>query len=237
MRLGDHAWSKMHEQRDQDGLLTPLALALDALAHGDGCDCGTGEPGTCLACLCEAALRGQWEALTETRINTVELEELMTSIDKKTWLYTCPDLNLPSIAQIRLYEAAWESFRRRITELERELAEVTGEVMDLAPGGANACIDWREAIESIHRARLREAADAARGKPNYLSRCPYSTGRCADSLMIMCTGPISTICPNLLLETALSSQFDAPTRDPNPETPLGEKEVGECARATKKEEK
>lgn len=43
------------DQRDAEGNLTPLALALNAL--GDhGCDCGTDESGSCLACLCEAAL-------------------------------------------------------------------------------------------------------------------------------------------------------------------------------------
>lgn len=43
------------DERDPDGNLTPLALALDALV-GAGCDCGTDEPGTCLSCLCEAGL-------------------------------------------------------------------------------------------------------------------------------------------------------------------------------------
>jgi hypothetical protein len=42
-------------QRDTSGKLTPLALALEAI-EGNGCDCGTDEPGTCLACRCEDAL-------------------------------------------------------------------------------------------------------------------------------------------------------------------------------------
>jgi hypothetical protein len=33
-----------------------MALALDAIEN-HGCDCGTDEPGTCLACRCEKALR------------------------------------------------------------------------------------------------------------------------------------------------------------------------------------
>lgn len=53
-------WYEMIDDRDAKGNLTPLALALVAL-EDNGCDCGTDEPGTCLAHLCEAALRAQWE--------------------------------------------------------------------------------------------------------------------------------------------------------------------------------
>jgi len=44
------------DERGPDGLLTPTAMALDALVD-NGCDCGVDEPGTCLACRCEAAIR------------------------------------------------------------------------------------------------------------------------------------------------------------------------------------
>lgn len=58
-------WSlAIKEQRDADGKLTDLALACDAL-EDNGCDCGTDEPGTCLACLCEAALKSLWEQQVE----------------------------------------------------------------------------------------------------------------------------------------------------------------------------
>jgi hypothetical protein len=53
-------WADAIAERDDDGRLTPLALALDAL-RDRGCDCGEDEPGTCLACVCEAALRDLWE--------------------------------------------------------------------------------------------------------------------------------------------------------------------------------
>jgi len=43
-------------EMDQSGNLTSLALALDSIS-ANGCDCGEDEPGTCLACLCEKALR------------------------------------------------------------------------------------------------------------------------------------------------------------------------------------
>jgi len=60
-------WSNMIEQRDAAGNLTDLALALDALSD-NGCDCGEDEPGTCLACVCERALRTQWERVQELRV-------------------------------------------------------------------------------------------------------------------------------------------------------------------------
>ena len=53
-------------ERDAEGNLTPLALALDALSD-HGCDCGTDEPGTCLACVCEAALRALWTRWQQAR--------------------------------------------------------------------------------------------------------------------------------------------------------------------------
>jgi hypothetical protein len=53
-------WADAIVERDEDGRLTPLAMALDAI-RDHGCDCGEDEPGTCLACLCEAALRDLWE--------------------------------------------------------------------------------------------------------------------------------------------------------------------------------
>ena len=43
-------------ERDNHGALTDWALACDALAD-NGCDCGEDEPGTCLSCLCESAMK------------------------------------------------------------------------------------------------------------------------------------------------------------------------------------
>lgn len=57
-------WLQMKNQRDADGNLTPLALALDAI-EDNGCDCGEDEPGTCMACLCETALLDLWTKLEE----------------------------------------------------------------------------------------------------------------------------------------------------------------------------
>jgi len=43
-------------ERDANGHLTDWALACSALAD-NGCDCGEDEEGTCLACVCERAMR------------------------------------------------------------------------------------------------------------------------------------------------------------------------------------
>jgi hypothetical protein len=60
----------LQNERDENGLLTPLALALDAIADCDlDCDCGNDEPGTCLVCCCENALRDLWEKLQQTKSN------------------------------------------------------------------------------------------------------------------------------------------------------------------------
>ncbi len=45
-------------ERGPDGLLTPWALACNALVN-NGCDCGTDEPGTCVGCLCDAAMKAE----------------------------------------------------------------------------------------------------------------------------------------------------------------------------------
>ena len=57
----DETWGfRLLDQRDASGGLTMLALALDALKD-NGCDCGEDEPKSCLACVCEMALRELWE--------------------------------------------------------------------------------------------------------------------------------------------------------------------------------
>ena len=60
-------WYDVHLERDGDGLLTPVAMACDAITE-HGCDCGTDEAGTCLACVCEAALRDLWEQREKLRV-------------------------------------------------------------------------------------------------------------------------------------------------------------------------
>jgi len=67
--LGD----QRHE-RDAKGALTDWALACDALAD-NGCDCGEDEPGTCLGCLCERAMRTERERAFDAEAKLHEAEE------------------------------------------------------------------------------------------------------------------------------------------------------------------
>jgi hypothetical protein len=58
-------WRYFKNQRDENGDLTPMARAFDVLEK-NGCDCDENEPGTCMACVCEAALRYQWTIIELT---------------------------------------------------------------------------------------------------------------------------------------------------------------------------
>jgi hypothetical protein len=57
-------WLNAQHERDKNGKLTPLAMALNAISDY-GCDCGDDEPGTCLTCLCENALKDMYRKLHE----------------------------------------------------------------------------------------------------------------------------------------------------------------------------
>jgi hypothetical protein len=57
-------WLNAQHERDNNGNLTPLAMALNAISDY-GCDCGDDEPGTCLTCLCENALKDMYRKLHE----------------------------------------------------------------------------------------------------------------------------------------------------------------------------
>ena len=61
-------WLGLKHQRGSDGLLTPLALALNALEE-HGCDCNDDAPGTCLACRCETALRHIHDKLSDVPVD------------------------------------------------------------------------------------------------------------------------------------------------------------------------
>lgn len=68
-------WFKMMEQRDHNGELTNLALALNAIKDA-GCDCEEDEPEICLACLCERALKSQWEDWNKLQNRIIQEYEL-----------------------------------------------------------------------------------------------------------------------------------------------------------------
>jgi hypothetical protein len=67
-----NGWLDMANDRDASGDLTPLAQALDCIG-GTGCDCGVDEPGSCIGCVCESALKWQWQAGKEARAFLAEL--------------------------------------------------------------------------------------------------------------------------------------------------------------------
>mgnify|MGYP001590780917 CR=1 FL=1 len=58
-------WGAVIYQRAGNGGPTDLALAVEALCDAHTC-CGSDATEGCCACLCERALRGLWERLTET---------------------------------------------------------------------------------------------------------------------------------------------------------------------------
>jgi len=60
------AWLNARTETDKNGELTPLAIALNAIVS-NGCDCGTDEPGTCLSCVCEKALKDMYKKLYQHR--------------------------------------------------------------------------------------------------------------------------------------------------------------------------
>jgi hypothetical protein len=77
-------WLDMKNERNENGELTDLALALDAIAEDpEGCDCGVDELGSCRLCLFETALKSQWTELTTLRAQLaaaqLESSELRTS--------------------------------------------------------------------------------------------------------------------------------------------------------------
>ena len=65
------AWPEMHLERDGDGLLTPLALAVDAISD-HGCNCGT-----CLACVCDGALWSLWDQREKLRVRYGRLTDAL----------------------------------------------------------------------------------------------------------------------------------------------------------------
>lgn len=75
-------WGTMNRERDENGELTDLALALNAISD-NGCDCGTDEPGSCVACLCEAALKSQYERIVALTAKLAEAEARTEKAEEK----------------------------------------------------------------------------------------------------------------------------------------------------------
>jgi hypothetical protein len=77
------SWMDMNNQKDENGNLTPLAVALRAL-EDNGCSCEEDGPcnDTCLTSLCEKALKSLWHTLNITEHDLLlEIDELKLTID------------------------------------------------------------------------------------------------------------------------------------------------------------
>jgi hypothetical protein len=68
-------------QRDDRGLLTPLASALNAIDNAE-CDCEISGTCECLPCLCRAALRGLWEDKANLAHKIERMEEELKIYDE-----------------------------------------------------------------------------------------------------------------------------------------------------------
>ena len=103
------SWGRLIDQRDRDGDLTPLALAVNAIGgDGYGCDCGTDEPGTCLACLCAAAIRA---LLLEIAVLRKSADGLLTIMPDPTWGKSADETAI-AVAQTLLAEVVYRESGR-----------------------------------------------------------------------------------------------------------------------------
>ena len=66
-------------ERDSNGNLTNWALAADALSD-HGCDCENYEDNTCLACLCEQALRTERKRAEKAELMANSYEAILRTL-------------------------------------------------------------------------------------------------------------------------------------------------------------
>lgn len=104
------------DERDENGNLTDMALALDAL-EDFGCDCGEGEEGTCLPCRCEKALRTE---RSRADLLDVEIKGL------------CGDLGTHK-AMLKAAMDAIAALKQELKHLEEENGRLQGEVFKFKP--------------------------------------------------------------------------------------------------------
>lgn len=89
------------DERDGDGLLTDYALAFDAL-QDHGCDCGTDEPETCLACVCQRALMTERRAREQAEERARVAEGRLRTLDRLCFCH-----KLAPFANIEAAADAW----------------------------------------------------------------------------------------------------------------------------------
>jgi hypothetical protein len=66
-------WNDMLDERDSDGKLTALAMALNSVV-ANGCDCGEDEPWTCIGCLFEQSLHEQFDEIERLRHENADIK-------------------------------------------------------------------------------------------------------------------------------------------------------------------
>ena len=105
----DAEWSGLVEERDAEGMLTDLALALDALRDA-GCDCDgpPDEYGTCVACRCERALRTERERALAAEADAERLRSALATAWKSecTCGASAADGVCPACWMVRAVEAS-----------------------------------------------------------------------------------------------------------------------------------
>jgi hypothetical protein len=106
------SWNYMQEERDVEGKLTSLALALDAIS-GEGCDCGEDEPGTCLGHRCETAIHEQFDEIEKLRLenNNLRRAVLVRSLSTDGLLDDSLDRLRAENADLRRQLDDWRSGR------------------------------------------------------------------------------------------------------------------------------
>jgi hypothetical protein len=162
-------WSDMVNDRDASGNLTPLAQALDVIG-GTGCDCGVDEPGSCIGCVCEAALKWQWKRTA----GLSGIVESVRSIAGEPGVFLdvsvaklAEDAKRPMTESARLKaKEAIRKLRERFADIEKAwgdaCADTLGEGMDKVKDAHAIISELCSAIETRHLHETNEYIENAR---------------------------------------------------------------------------
>jgi len=113
---------KDSKERDKNGHLTDWALAFDALGN-HGCDCGEDEEETCLACLCEKALKSERKKVSEALMMSVvkKCEKLHIQCCSECPRFDCGDNLSPAKKVIRDSERIIQDLVRENKNLKEQV--------------------------------------------------------------------------------------------------------------------